>query len=163
MATSKSVPAPMEALLAGELPEGGGWQFEPKWDGFRCLARRDGEDVTLTSKSGKPLARYFPEVVDMLRGLKTKQFLLDGELIIPVGDALSFDALQLRLHPAESRVRKLAMQTPAELMAFDLLELDGKPLAGLPLSKRREQLERFFGQNSAPALQLSPMTHDREV
>ena len=97
----------MEALLAAELPEGEGWQFEPKWDGFRCLARRDGDEVTLTSKSGKPLARYFPEVVEMLRALKAKRFLLDGELIIPVGDALSFDALQLRLHPAESRVRKL--------------------------------------------------------
>src|SRR5947208_4285257 len=132
------VPAPMEALLAAELPEGKGWQFEPKWDGFRCLAGRDGNEVTLTSKSGKPLARYFPEVVAMLLGLKAKRLLLDGELIIPVGDVLSFDALQLRLHPAESRVRKLAHETPAELMAFDLLELDGKPLAGLPLSKRRE-------------------------
>ena len=153
----------MEALLAAELPEGKGWQFEPKWDGFRCLARRDGDEVTLTSKSGKPLARYFPEVADMLRGLKTKQFLLDGELIIPVGDALSFDALQLRLHPAESRVRKLAKETPAELMAFDLLELDGRSLTELPLSKRREKLEQFFARNEAPALQLSPMTCDRNV
>jgi ATP-dependent DNA ligase len=153
----------MEALLAAELPEGKGWQFEPKWDGFRCLARRDGDEVTLTSKSGKPLARYFPEVAEMLHGLKTRQFLLDGELIIPVGDALSFDALQLRLHPAESRVRKLAKETPAELMAFDLLELDGKSLAALPLSKRREMLEQFFARNEAPALQLSPMTCDRNV
>jgi len=153
----------MEALLAAELPEGKGWQFEPKWDGFRCLARRDGDEVTLTSKSGKPLARYFPEVADMLRGLKTKQFLLDGELIIPVGDALSFEALQLRLHPAESRVRKLAKETPAELMAFDLLELDGRSLTELPLSKRREKLEQFFARNEAPALQLSPMTCDRNV
>ena len=153
----------MEALLAAELPEGKGWQFEPKWDGFRCLARRDGDEVTLTSKSGKPLARYFPEVAQMLRGLKTRQFLLDGELIIPVGDALSFDALQLRLHPAESRVRKLAKETPAELMAFDLLELDGKSLAALPLSKRRKKLEQFFAKNGAPALQLSPMTCDRNV
>ena len=153
----------MEALLAAELPQGKGWQFEPKWDGFRCLARRDGDEVTLTSKSGKPLARYFPEVAEMLRGLKTRQFLLDGELIIPVGDALSFDALQLRLHPAESRVRKLAKETPAELMAFDLLELDGKSRAALPLSKRREKLEQFFARNEAPALQLSPMTCDRNV
>src|SRR3954451_19800109 len=107
--------APMEALLAAELPDGEGWQFEPKWDGFRCLAKRDGAEVTLTSKSGKPLARYFPEVVDMLSSLKDQHFLLDGELIIPAGDALSFDALQLRLHPAESRVRTLARETPAEL------------------------------------------------
>ena len=98
----------MEALLAAELPEGRGWQFEPKWDGFRCLALRDGEEITLTSKSGKPLARYFPEVVGDARRVKEKRFLLDGELIIPLGDALSFDALQLRLHPAESRVRRLA-------------------------------------------------------
>src|SRR5919202_877498 len=127
----------MEALLAAELPDGEGWQFEPKWDGFRCLARRDADEVTLTSKSGKPLARYFPEVVEMLRGLKDKNFLLDGELIIPVGDALSFDALQLRLHPAETRIRKLPVQTPAELMLFDFLERDGKSLAGEPLSHRR--------------------------
>src|SRR5437868_9490745 len=151
-----AAPAPMEALLAAELPEGEGWQFEPKWDGFRCLARRDRDEVALTSKSGKPLARYFPEVVTMLLRLKARQFLLDGELIIPVGDALSFDALQLRLHPDESRVRKLAHETPAELMAFDLLELHGEALAGLPLTKRREQLERFFAQNSAHVLQLSP-------
>jgi ATP-dependent DNA ligase len=157
------VPAPMEALLAAELPEGEGWQFEPKWDGFRCLARRDAEEVTLTSKSGKPLARYFPEVVEMLRRLPTSQFLLDGELIIPVGDALSFDALQLRLHPAESRVLKLAKETPAELMAFDLLDLDGKSLAELPLAKRREKLEQFFRKNKGAALQLSPMTCDRDV
>jgi ATP-dependent DNA ligase len=153
----------MEALLAAELPEGKGWQYEPKWDGFRCLAQRVGEEVTLTSKSGKPLARYFPEVAEMLRGLKSKQFLLDGELIIPVGDALSFDALQLRLHPAESRVRRLSKETPAELMAFDLLEFDGKSLADLPLSRRREKLEQFFRKNSSAALQLSPMTCDRDV
>jgi ATP-dependent DNA ligase len=153
----------MEALLAAELPEGKGWQFEPKWDGFRCLALRDRDEVTLTSKSGKPLARYFPEVVAMLSRLKTRQFLLDGELIIPAGDALSFEALQLRLHPAESRVRKLAKETPADLMAFDVLELDGKSLAGQSLSARREKLEQFFRENEAEALQLSPMTCDRDV
>ncbi|MBW0007721.1 MAG: ATP-dependent DNA ligase [Sphingomonas sp.] len=153
----------MEALLAAELPEGEGWQFEPKWDGFRCLAHRDGAEVTLTSKSGKPLARYFPEVVEMLHRLKSKQFLLDGELIIPAGDALSFEALQLRLHPAESRVRKLANETPAGLMTFDLLEWDGKALAALPLSKRREKLDQFFRRNGTDGLQLSPMTRDREV
>jgi ATP-dependent DNA ligase len=153
----------MEALLAAELPEGEGWQFEPKWDGFRCLARRDGDEVTLTSKSGKPLARYFPEVAEMLRHLKTKQFVMDGELIISVSDVLSFEALQLRLHPAESRVRKLSKETPAELMVFDLLELDGKPLTGLPLSRRREKLEQFFRKNETPGLQLSPMTRERKA
>ena len=155
--------APMEALLAAELPEGEGWQYEPKWDGFRCLARRRGDDVTLTSKSGKPLARYFPEVVAMLLTIKAPDFLLDGELIIPVGDALSFDALQLRLHPAESRIRKLSQQTPAELMAFDLLELDGKSLVDRPLAQRREALERFIEKNHAPALHLSPVTRDRDT
>src|SRR5689334_10282345 len=153
----------MEALLAADLPEGDGWQFEPKWDGFRCLARRDGAEVTLTSKSGKPLARYFPEVVEMLHGLKAKCFLLDGELIIPVGDALSFDALQLRLHPAESRVRKLALEHPAELMLFDALDLGGKDLTGEPLGKRREALERFFRANEVARLHLSPVTHSRRT
>jgi ATP-dependent DNA ligase len=155
------IPAPMEALLAAELPRGRGWQYEPKWDGFRCLARRDGDEVTLTSKSGKPLARYFPDVAEVLRGLKTKRFLLDGELIIPAGDALSFEELQLRLHPAESRVRKLAAAHPAEFMLFDLLELDGKPLRELPLSRRRAKLEEFFRKNEKAGLRLSPMTCDR--
>jgi ATP-dependent DNA ligase len=163
MAKPKSAPAPMEALLAAELPKGGGWQYEPKWDGFRCLARRDGDAVTLTSKSGKPLGRYFPDVVAMLGGLKDKQFLLDGELIIPVGDALSFDALQLRLHPADSRVRKLAAEHPAELMLFDALELDGKALAGEPLANRREALEKFYERNRVAGLHLSPVTHDRQT
>jgi ATP-dependent DNA ligase len=153
----------MEALLAVELPDGEGWQFEPKWDGFRCLARREGGEVTLTSKSGKPLARYFPEMVELLRGTNEKQFLIDGELIIPAGDALSFEALQLRLHPAESRVRKLAKETPAELMVFDLLELGGKPLADLPLAKRREALEKFMAANRVEGLLISPMTRDRKV
>jgi ATP-dependent DNA ligase len=153
----------MEALLAAELPEGDGWQYEPKWDGFRCLARRDGSEMTLTSKSGKPLGRYFPDVVEMLGSLKERRFLLDGELIIPVGDALSFEALQLRLHPAESRVRKLAAENQAELMAFDLLEIGGKSLMHLPLSKRRSALEAFFAANAVPRLSLSPVTHDREM
>jgi ATP-dependent DNA ligase len=153
----------MEALLAAELPDGEGWQYEPKWDGFRCLARRDGDEVTLTSKSGKPLARYFPEVTEMLRGTKDKRFLLDGELIIPAGDALSFEALQLRLHPAESRIRRLSNETPAELMAFDLLELGGQSLAELPLARRRQALERFFAKNAVAGLQLSPATNNRKA
>ncbi|HEY8592377.1 MAG TPA: ATP-dependent DNA ligase [Sphingomicrobium sp.] len=156
--------APMEALLAAELPDGDGWQFEPKWDGFRCLAARQrGGEVTLTSKSGKPLGRYFPDVVAMLGALQAKDFLLDGELIIPVGNALSFDALQLRLHPAESRVRKLAAEHPAELMLFDLLELDGVDLTSKPLAARREALEDFFSANQIPGLHLSPATLDRST
>ena len=153
----------MEALLAAELPGGAGWQFEPKWDGFRCLARRDGDEIALTSKSGKPLGRYFPDVVEMLGEMKAKQFLLDGELIIPVEDALSFEELQLRLHPAESRVRKLAEAHPAELMLFDVLEIGGRDLTGQPLAKRRAALETFFSKNEVQRLHLSPITHDRDI
>lgn len=156
-------PAPMEALLAAELPEGSGWQYEPKWDGFRCLAQRDGDEVELISKNGKPLGRYFPEVLEAIAGLNTSRFLLDGELIIPVGDALSFDALQLRLHPAESRVRKLAAETPAELMLFDLLSLKGDDYAERPLRERRRALETFFKSIHEPKLKLSPATTDRRT
>lgn len=163
MSRKPKAPAPMEALLAAELPTGKGWQYEPKWDGFRCLARRDGGDVGLISKSGKPLGRYFPEVVEMLSGLKEKHFLLDGELIITVGDVLAFDALQLRLHPAESRVRKLASETPAELMLFDLLSLGGDDLSDAPLAERRRALETFFNSVNLPQLKLSPATTDRDT
>ena len=159
--TSGPPPAPMEALLAAELPEGGGWQYEPKWDGFRCLAERDGDAVTLTSKSGKPLARYFPEVVELLRTLSERRFLIDGELIIPLGDVLSFAALQLRLHPAESRIRRLAGETPAQLMLFDLLSLGGRQFADRPLSERRAALERFHRAQAIDALLLSPATRER--
>jgi ATP-dependent DNA ligase len=155
--------APTEAKLVDELPVGGDWQYEPKWDGFRCLAFRDGDKIDLMSKAGKPLARYFPEVVEMLLGTKGRQFMLDGELIISVGDVLSFDALQMRLHPAESRIRKLAVQTPAELMAFDLLEVSGKGLLEEPLSKRRQALEKFMASNKPAGLRLSPATADRKT
>ena len=163
MAKPPNATEPMEALLAAELPEGKGWQYEPKWDGFRCLARRDGGKVELISKNGKPLGRYFPEVAETLEGLTCKRFLVDGELIISVGDALAFDALQLRLHPAESRVRKLANETPAELMLFDILALDGEDLSGRPLSERRSALERFHASSGSPQLKLSPATRDRDT
>src|ERR1700756_3012982 len=113
--------APMEAKLVEEIPTEDGWRFEPKWDGFRCLAFRAGEAVELKAKSGKPLGRYFPDVVEMLRALPVDRFVVDGELTIAVNGELSFDALQLRLHPAESRVRKLAAETPASLVLFDCL------------------------------------------
>src|SRR5262245_29960623 len=118
--------APMEAHLVDALPRDAGWQFEPKWDGFRCLAYRDGDDIRLKAKSGKPLARFFPEVAANLGRLRSRRFVLDGELIIRVGDELSFDALQMRLHPAESRIRKLAAETPAMLVLFDCLMTGGK-------------------------------------
>src|ERR1041385_491015 len=104
---------PMEALLVSEIPAGENWEYEPKWDGFRCLAFRDGAKVELQSKSGQPLARYFPEIVEALLQLKAKQFVLDGELVIPVRGGLSFDDLLQRIHPAASRINKLARETPA--------------------------------------------------
>ena len=123
----------MEARLVPELPDSPGWQFEPKWDGFRCLAYRAGTEIDLRAKSGKPLGRYFPEVAAMLKRLPQKEFVIDGELAVPVGDTLSFDALQLRVHPAESRVKKLAAETPALLILFDMLvDPQGRNLIELP-------------------------------
>jgi ATP-dependent DNA ligase len=153
----------MEALLAAELPEGDGWQFEPKWDGFRCIARRDGGAVEMISRSGKPLGRYFPEVLEMLVRTKEKRFVSDGELILPLADRLDFEALQMRLHPAESRVRKLAKETPAQLMLFDLLEVGGERFDEKPLSDRRKALERFHKANAVAGLLLSPATTDRNT
>ena len=115
--------APMEARTALALPEGAGWQYEPKWDGFRCIAFRAGEAVELRAKSGKPLGRYFPEVVSLLRGLAADRFVVDGELVIETQGRLSFDALQARLHPAESRIRRLATETPARFVVFDILSV----------------------------------------
>src|SRR5690349_25082983 len=140
-------PAPMEALLAAELPTGEGWQFEPKWDGFRCIARRSGDTIEMISRSGKPLGRYFPELLEMLGQVKEPRFTLDGELIIPVDDRLDFEALQMRLHPAESRVRKLAKETPAQLMLFDVLDIGEKAFNEKPLTERRKVLEKFHSKN----------------
>ena len=154
--------APMEAKLVDDLPCGTGWQFEPKWDGFRCLAFRRGDEVDLRAKSGKPLARYFPEMVAALRGLPVERFVLDGELAIPAGDSLSFDALQMGLHPAESRIRKLAAETPALLILFDiLLTPEGEDCRDQTLDRRRAALERVFATVAAePLLRLSPLTRD---
>jgi len=154
--------APMEALLADRLPDGPGWQYEPKWDGFRCVAVRDGGSIAMWSKSGKPLDRYFPEVAAMLGRLKAKQFALDGELVIQLGDEQSFETLQARLHPAASRIRRLAAETPAQFIAFDLLVLGKTKLAGQPLAKRRAALERMLAKEKEPALILSPKTDDRD-
>ncbi|WP_246736231.1 ATP-dependent DNA ligase [Enterovirga aerilata] len=155
---------PMEARSVDQLPDGEGWQFEPKWDGFRCLAFKAGDAVELRAKSGKPLGRYFPEVVQALGDLPPASFVLDGELAIPKGETLDFDALQLRLHPAESRIRKLARETPARLILFDmLLAPEGGDMRDLPLFERRDALERFWA--SLPdkgLLRLSPFTRDRK-
>ncbi len=150
--------APMEAKLVDALPEGPGWQYEPKWDGFRCIAVREGAAVELVSKSGKPLGRYFPEIVALLAGLRAERFILDGELIIPVSGCLSFEGLQMRLHPAESRIRKLAAETPAQFMLFDLLADGGGMAAPEPLAERRKRLERFHAKHGSAALLLSPAT-----
>ncbi|MBB5711280.1 ATP-dependent DNA ligase [Sphingomonas xinjiangensis] len=151
---------PMEAKLVEALPQDAGWQFEPKWDGFRCLVFKQGSDVALHSKSGKPLGRYFPEVVAGIAALKVDQVVLDGELLIPLGASLSFDALQMRLHPAESRIRRLSAETPARLMLFDCLALEGEMLTGAPLADRRRVLERFHGTHGNAMLRLSPRTED---
>lgn len=155
---------PMEARLVSELPNESGWQFEPKWDGFRCLAFRAGDRVDLRAKSGKPLGRYFPEVVAMLAGLKPDPFVIDGELAVPVDDTLSFDALQMRIHPAESRIKKLSVETPAILILFDmLLDTKGNSLIEEPLVKRRAALERFFkAARQTEGLKLSPYTSDQD-
>ncbi len=134
----------MEASPAASLPEGAQWQYEPKWDGFRCLAFRDGNRIELQSKSGKPLTRYFPELVSALAGLGAAKFVLDGEIVIPVDGHLSFDQLLMRIHPSASRVEKLSRETPCVFIVFDLLvSAEGKSLAGLPLEKRRRELDRF--------------------
>jgi len=154
---------PMEAKLVAELPDDAGWQYEPKWDGFRCLAFKQGEEVLLQSKSGKPLARYFPEVAAAIAALPVARIVLDGELLIPVGTSLSFEALQMRLHPAESRIRKLSAETSARLMLFDCLATPKGELADRPLVERRAALEAFYAQHRSATLRLSPLTEDRAV
>lgn len=148
--------SPMEAKLVAELPDGPGWQFEPKWDGFRALVFRDGDDVEIMSKSGKSLARYFPEIVALIGRIGQARFVLDGELILPIGDVLSFDALQARLHPAESRIAKLSRETPAQLMLFDCLGDGEDDLITRSLAERRAALEAFHSRHGGPSLLLSP-------
>jgi ATP-dependent DNA ligase len=153
--------APMEALLVDELPVGGEWQYEPKWDGFRCLAFRDGAKVDVLSKAGKPLTRYFPELVEMLLQVRAKRFVLDGELVVPKDGELSFDELLLRIHPAASRIRRLAADSPASLIVFDLLvDAKGKSLVARPLADRRAALEAFVAAEVPASLRirLSPAT-----
>jgi ATP-dependent DNA ligase len=152
---------PMEARLVPELPTGSDWQFEPKWDGFRCLAFRDGAKVDLMSKAGKPLARYFPDLVETISLITAKRFVLDGEIVIPHDGSLSFDELLLRIHPAKSRVLKLAAEHPATLIVFDLLvDAKGKSLVKQPLAERRAALEEFVTKHvpKGARVRLSPAT-----
>jgi ATP-dependent DNA ligase len=155
--------APMEAKLAAELPEPPGWQYEPKWDGFRALAAREGDRIELWSKSGKPLARYFPEMVAALGALPEPNFLLDGELVIPIGERLSFDSLQARLHPAASRIARLSKETPAQLILFDCLRLGELDLRDRPLDVRRAALAGFIGPLGTGRVLLSPASLDRHA
>ncbi len=153
--------APMEAQPAEDLPKGSEWHYEPKWDGFRCIAFRDGDRVELESKSGKPLTRYFPELVEALRAFRAKQFVLDGEIVIPSDGNLSFDDLLMRIHPAASRIAKLSKKSPCQFIVFDLLvDASGKKLVELPLRDRRRALEALMKKFAAKneTVQLSPMT-----
>lgn len=154
---------PMDALLVKEIPAGANWQYEPKWDGFRCIAFRDRKNVELQSKSGQSLGRYFPEIVEALAKVKAKQFVIDGELVITIKGDPSFDDLLQRIHPAASRVAKLSRETPARLIVFDLLvDERGKAIFEQPLVKRRQKLEIFSQKYFAKSatIELSPKTVD---
>jgi ATP-dependent DNA ligase len=156
---------PMEAKAAERIPGGGGWLYEPKWDGFRCLAFRKGKDVLLQSKACQPLGRYFPELVEALAALPVSTFAFDGEIVISHDGVLAFDELLQRIHPAESRIRKLARETPASLYVFDLLvDPKGKSLVDLPLEERRWRLEEVFTKiPEGASAHLSPATRDRAL
>ncbi len=159
---------PMEAMPESELPVGPLWHYEPKWDGFRCLAFRDGARVDLESKSQKPLTRYFPELTAALLRLGAKRFVLDGEIVIPADGSLSFDRLLMRIHPAASRIAKLSRETPCVFIVFDLLvDERGRSLVEKPLEERRKHLERFakgyFTDDESGTIRLSPKTDDVSV
>jgi ATP-dependent DNA ligase len=153
--------APMEAQSVDEIPAGGEWQYEPKWDGFRTILSRDGGKIELQSKSGQSLTRYYPELVAAAAAIKAKKFVLDGEIVVPIGKAFSFDDLLQRIHPAASRIAKLAEETPALLIVFDLLAgEDGKSLLKQPLEDRRAALEHFAAKylRGHKTFRLSPVT-----
>ncbi|HVL69508.1 MAG TPA: ATP-dependent DNA ligase [Vicinamibacterales bacterium] len=153
---------PMLAKLADALPGGDGFLFEPKWDGFRAIVFRRGDALFIQSRDLRPLDRYFPELHDALLAGLPDDCVVDGEIVIATPRGLDFDALQLRLHPAASRVAKLAAETPSSFVAFDLLALDGRDLRGEPQAERRRRLEKALGRVKAP-IHLTPVTHDRDV
>jgi ATP-dependent DNA ligase len=156
--------APMEAKTTGAIPTGDGWLYEPKWDGFRAICFRAGDDVYISSRKELPFSRYFPDVVEALKTLDEQRLVLDGELVIftPDGRSILFDTLQMRLHPAESRVRKLAAETPASFVAFDLLAIQDEDLRTTPFGERRARLESVM-DGAEPPLHLSPVTRDPTV
>src|SRR5512147_2813402 len=153
---------PMLATLASELPAGEGWLFEPKWDGFRAIVFRDGERIYTQSRDLKPLDRYFPELADAFRASLPGRCVVDGEIVIAGARGLDFDALQLRLHPAESRVRKLAAETPSSFVAFDLLAEGDLDLRARPQAERRQRLERAL-VSAGGSVHLTPCSRDRQL
>lgn len=153
---------PMLAKRVSALPEGNEWFFEPKWDGFRALFFRDGDELFIQSRDEKPLIRYFPELVEPLKAQLPSKCVLDGEIVIAMDGSLQFDALQMRLHPAESRVKKLAAEIPAAIVFFDLLALDGDDLRQVPFGKRRPMLEKILRKAKSP-LHITPATRDRHL
>ncbi len=154
--------SPMEAKVQSELPRGDAWQYEPKWDGFRAVAFKDGDEVVIHSRNQKPLTRYFPELVPALQRIKPKRAVLDGEIVIFTGKGTDFDAMTLRIHPAASRVNMLAGEQPSTYIAFDLLADGDQSLLDQPLKDRRQRLERLLGPKPG-SIYLSPVTRDRDV
>jgi ATP-dependent DNA ligase len=156
----RTVPSPIDAMEARSvdaIPVGSEWQYEPKWDGFRCLLIRDSDAVAMYSKSGQDLTRYFPEIAAAAKAARKQSFVLDGEIVVPVGSQFSFDDLLQRIHPADSRVKKLSVETPALFLAFDLLKVGKSFLVDKPLTKRRLQLEEFAAHHFGGTLfRLSP-------
>jgi ATP-dependent DNA ligase len=152
----------MLAKLTRELPTGEGWAYEPKWDGFRCIVFRDGDDVELGSRNERPLTRYFPEILGPLRESLPPQAVVDGELVIATDGGLDFDMLSQRIHPAESRVNKLASEAPSSFVAFDLLAVGDDDLRSHPFSERRARLEEIL-KSAAPSVHLTPLTTDPAV
>jgi len=153
--------SPMLAKLARELPVGEGWCYEPKWDGFRCIVFRDGDDVELGSRNERPLTRYFPEILDPLREALPERAVVDGELVIATEHGLDFDLLSNRIHPAESRINMLAEQTPSSFVAFDLIAEGDDDLRVAPFAERRRRLEQALRENAS--VHLTPLTSDPDV
>ncbi|MFH5210296.1 ATP-dependent DNA ligase [Antrihabitans spumae] len=153
---------PMLAKPAPEIPRGAGMSYEPKWDGFRCIVFRDGDELELGSRNERPLTRYFPELVELLAQALPQRCVVDGEIVLVTDKGLDFDVLQQRLHPAESRVRKLANETPASFVAFDLLAIDDTDLTPEPFSERRRRLEEII-DTALARVHLTPLTTDADV
>src|ERR1700751_5208791 len=152
----------MLAKRVDELPSGEDWIFEPKWDGFRALVFRDSDEILIQSRDEKPLNRYFPELLPPLQSALPASCVLDGEIVIVKDNELDFDLLQLRLHPAASRVKLLSQQTPASFVFFDLLFVGDRDLCGEPFEKRRRELEKLISSASAP-IHITPASRDRKV